>query len=309
MRIPIPPAKNNRAPLLPSSHAPVPPPPATVSAIVNLSAYRFTPLDDLPALRTRLLDLAVNEGLKGTILLSPEGINLFLAAPRPAIDRFLTALRAIPAFADLEPKESLSAHQPFGRLQVKIKREIIAFGVDGIDPARAPAPRLAPETLRDWLDSGRPVTLLDTRNDYEIQLGTFRGALAPGIDHFRDFPQAVRRLPAELRNQPVVTFCTGGIRCEKAAPFLQREGFTNVFQLEGGILKYFETCGGEHFEGECFVFDERVGVDAALRPTGAVLCAGCQRPVTLAEQSSPAYRPGTSCPACHKVSDTPSAPV
>jgi len=148
---------------------------------------------------------------------------------------------------------------------VKIKREIIAFGVDGIDPARRPSRSLAPQTLKAWLDAGKPVTLLDTRNNYEVELGTFRGAVRAGIDRFRDFPSAVPRLPPALKDHPVVLFCTGGIRCEKAGPFLEREGFRHVFQLEGGILSYFEHCGGAHFDGECFVFDERVGLDRSLR--------------------------------------------
>jgi UPF0176 protein len=237
-----------------------------MAAFVNLSAYQFTPLAELPALRTRIQDVARAGELKGTVLLSPEGINLFVAGRRESADVFVAALRSIPGLEHLAPKESLSARQPFGRMLVKIKKEIIAFGVPGIDPARQPAPKLSPETLRQWLDEGRPVTLLDTRNDYEVQLGTFRGALPAGIARFRDFPAAVRRLPSELKDRPVVTFCTGGIRCEKAAPLLQREGFREVFQLEGGILKYFELCGSAHFEGECFVFDERVALDAHLRP-------------------------------------------
>lgn len=248
-------------------------------AFLNLSAYKFAPLSELPELRARLLRAASAGGLKGTVLLSTEGINLFVAGTRENLGAFLTEVRTVAGLEDLAAKESESADQPFGRMRVKIKKEIISFGVEGIDPARRPAPRLSPSILKQWLDEGRPVTLLDTRNDYEVNQGTFRGAVRTGIARFRDFPAAVQRLPAELKNQPVVTFCTGGIRCEKAAPLLQREGFQNVFQLDGGILKYFEHCGGAHYDGECFVFDERVGVDAALRETGTRLCAKCQRPL------------------------------
>ena len=268
---------------------------------VNFSAYRFTPLNELPALRARLAGFCRDETLRGTILLSPEGINLFVAGERAAMDRFLTELRTIPGLADLSPKESLSADQPFNRMLVKIKKEIIAFGVEGINPALNPAPKLAAATLKQWLDEGRPLTLLDTRNDYEIRLGTFAGALPAGIDHFRDFPAAVRKLPPELKAQPLVMFCTGGIRCEKAGPFMEREGFEQVFQLDGGILKYFEEVGGAHYEGECFVFDRRVGVDPALKPTGAVLCWVCQQPLTLAEQADPRYVYEKSCPHCFAV--------
>ena len=238
-------------------------------SVINLSAYKFTPLDDLPARRAHLRALCTDLALKGTILLSPEGINLFVAGPRSGVDALMSELRRLPGLADLVAKESLSAAPPFGRMLVKLKREIIAFGVEGIDPARAPAPRLDPQTLKAWLDAGRSVTLLDTRNDYEIAAGTFRGAVVPGIRRFRDFPAAVRALPAGLKQQTVVTFCTGGIRCEKAAPLLQREGFTDVHQLDGGILKYLETCGSAHYDGTCWVFDERVALDAALQPASA----------------------------------------
>ena len=268
--------------------------------IVNLSAYRFTPFaaEELPALREQLLDSTRDLGLRGTILLATEGINLFIAGSRPATDAFMSGLRAVPGLTDLEPKESFSDEQPFNRMLVKIKKEIISFGVEGIDPARMPAPRLDPRELKRWLDEGRPVTLLDTRNDYEVKLGTFQNAVVPVLDHFRGFPAAVRALPAELKTRPVVTFCTGGIRCEKAAPFLVREGFSEVYQLEGGILKYFELCGGAHYEGECFVFDRRVGVDPKLQETDSVLCFACQTPLTVAEQKDPRYVPDRSCPHC-----------
>jgi UPF0176 protein len=159
----------------------------------------------------------------------------------------------------------LSRSRPFRRMRVKIKREIIAFGVAGIAPGCYTSPRLSARELKQWLDEGRPVTLLDTRNNFEVQTGSFRNALPIGIDDFRDFPAAVYQLPDELKQQPVVTFCTGGIRCEKAAPYLERAGFENVYQLDGGILKYFEECGAAHFEGKCFVFDERVALDASLQ--------------------------------------------
>ncbi len=268
-------------------------------AFINISVYKFTPLDGLPALRERLLGVSRAGGLKGTILLSPEGINLFVAGSRAQVDALLAELRTVPGLQDLAPKESVSAEQPFNRMLVKIKKEIIAFGVAGIDPARRPTPKLSARELKQWLDEGRPVTLLDTRNDYEVRMGTFRGARRAGIDHFRDFPAAVRRMPAELKEQPVVMFCTGGIRCEKAGPFMERAGFQNVHQLDGGILKYFEECGGAHFDGECFVFDRRVGVDPALHETDSVLCFNCQMPLTAEEQRHPHYAPDVSCPLCY----------
>jgi UPF0176 protein len=269
-----------------------------VPGYINISVYKFTPLGDLPALKERLLTLSKAGGLRGTILLSPEGINLFVAGTREQVDALLAELHAIPGLADLAPKESVSDEQPFNRMLVKIKKEIIAFGVPGIDPARHPTRKLPAKTLKQWLDEGRPVTLLDTRNDYEVRMGTFHGARPAGIDNFRDFPEAVKRLPAELKEHPIVMFCTGGIRCEKAGPFLEQSGFQNVHQLDGGILKYFEECGGAHYDGECFVFDRRVGVDPALRETNSVMCFNCQMPLTEAEQQDPRYVPDVTCPHC-----------
>ncbi|MCA9124234.1 MAG: sulfurtransferase [Planctomycetaceae bacterium] len=268
--------------------------------VVNIAAYKFVPLDDLKELRRRLRKRCVRWGLMGTILLSTEGINLFVAGSRSAIDKLLVELRGIPGLHDLPVKESFSDQQPFNRMLVRIKQEIIAFGVDGIAPLVKTSPKLAARELKQWLDEGRPVTLLDTRNDYEVKLGTFRNALPIGVDHFRDFPEAVRRLPAEMKEQPVVMFCTGGIRCEKAGPFMEREGFKQIFQLDGGILKYFEECGGDHYDGDCFVFDQRVALDSRLRETDAALCFACQEPLTVKDQQSPKYIPGQSCPYCFK---------
>ena len=265
----------------------------------NIAAYKFAFLRDLEALKSELRDICTEDGMRGTILLSPEGINIFVAAAPPAIDRLLVRLRTIPELADLTAKLSESDHQPFNRMLVKIKKEIIAFGVTGIDPGRCPAPKLSPRKLKEWLDEGRPVTLLDARNAYEVKLGTFRGACTLDLDHFREFPAAAASLPHHLKDEPVVTFCTGGIRCEKAAPLLQNAGFAQVFQLDGGILRYFEECGGEHFEGDCFVFDKRVALDASLRETGAALCFVCQTPLTAVEQEDPRYVESISCPHCH----------
>jgi UPF0176 protein len=270
--------------------------------IINLSAYKFTPLDHLAAWRDQLRAATAAGGLRGTILLSPEGINFFVAGERAPIDALLAVIRTLPGLADLTPRESESDEQPFNRMLVKIKKEIIAFGVDGIDPARRPTPKLPARTLKQWLDEGRPLTLLDTRNDYEVRLGTFRGAVPAGIENFRDFPAAVDRLPATLKEQPVVMFCTGGIRCEKAGPYMEKMGFKQVLQLDGGILKYFEECGGAHYEGECFVFDKRVGVDPALRETNTVMCFACQMPLTEEEQRHPRYVPDRWCPYCFEGS-------
>lgn len=272
-------------------------------AIANIAAYRFARLTDLKPLRDRLLAFCKERGLKGTILLSPEGINLFVAGGPEPVRGLLAELRGIPGLEDLEAKWSESAEQPFRRMLVRLKKEIIAFGVEGIDPATRTSPKLPARMLKQWLDEGRGVTLLDTRNDYEVKLGTFKGAVPAGIDHFRDFPKAVAKLPDEMKKQPIVMFCTGGIRCEKAGPFMEREGFEEIYQLEGGILKYFEECGGAHYDGECFVFDQRVGVDPALSETGSAQCYVCQTPLTDEEQKDARFVVGESCPYCFRNSE------
>ena len=280
---------------------PIPTATAAEASVLNAAAYRFAALDALPARKAALLALCRYAALKGTILLSAEGINLFVAGSDAAVQTLLSELRGWPGLEGLEAKLSRTAHQPFNRMLVRIKREIIAFGVAGIDPARHTSTRLAPARLKQWLDEGRELTLLDTRNDYEVKLGSFDNAVSLGIRHFRDFPRAARALPAEWKQRPVVMFCTGGIRCEKAGPLLEREGFGQVFQLEGGILKYFEEVGDAHYHGECFVFDQRVGVNAALEQSGAAQCFQCQEPLLPADQADPRYVPGVSCPACHRT--------
>jgi RluA family pseudouridine synthase len=267
----------------------------------NIAGYKFAPLRDLKGLRQRLIAVCKDWGLKGTILASQEGLNLFVAGEPASIQNLIGLIHSLPGFETMEFKLSESDHQPFNRMLVRIKKEIIAFGVEGIDPGKRTSPKLPAKTLKQWLDEGRPVTLLDTRNDYEVKLGTFKNAVPIGIDTFREFPQAVEKLPEELKEQPIVMFCTGGIRCEKAGPYMEKVGFKNIFQLEGGILKYFEECGGAHYQGECFVFDQRVGVDPSLAETSSTQCFNCLTPLTEEEQEDPRYIPGKSCPYCFKT--------
>lgn len=269
-------------------------------AVTNIAAYRFARMDGLKVLREHLIAFCKEQSLKGTILLAPEGINLFVAGSPEGIEGLLGELRALPGLEDLAPKYSESDEQPFSRMLVRLKKEIIAFGIEGIDPASYTSPRIEARELKQWLDEGKPVILYDTRNDYEVKLGTFRNAIPAGIDHFRHFPEAVAKLPPEMKDAPVVTFCTGGIRCEKAAPFMEQAGFREVYQLEGGILKYFEEVGGDHYDGECFVFDQRVGVDPGLRETGSAVCFACQAPLTAEEQEDPRYVAHVSCPHCYR---------
>ena len=271
-----------------------------MSKVTNISTYRFAGLSGLKSLREELQVSCKAWELKGTILLSTEGINLFVAGAAESIDRLLARLRAIPGLEELTPKVSLSETQPFNRMLVRLKKEIISFGVEAVRPADYTSPKIAAKELKRWLDEGKPVTLLDTRNDYEVKLGTFKGAIDPDIKTFRGFAGAVRKLPEELKDQPVVMFCTGGIRCEKAGPFMELEGFRNIYQLDGGILKYFEECGGDHYEGDCFVFDQRVGVDPALCESDHAICFVCLAPLDLTDQEDPRHVRGKSCPHCFK---------
>lgn len=267
-------------------------------SILNVAAYKFVDLDDLPALRTQLREAAAAQALKGTILLAPEGINLFLAGVPEKLEAFLAQLLADPCFAGMPVKRSYSAEQPFNRMLVKIKREIITMRRPEIRPAQQPAPRIAPRELKRWLDEGREVVLLDTRNAFEVAVGTFEGAQELGLRSFSQFPAEVEKRLEDWRDKPVVTFCTGGIRCEKAAPLMQRLGFREVYQLDGGILQYFEDCGGAHWRGECFVFDKRVALDPQLRETATTQCYACQAVLTPEDQQSPDYVVGVSCPKC-----------
>ena len=233
---------------------------------INLAGYKFVALDGLDDLKARLERRCHELALKGTILLSFEGINVVLAGSVEATKNFQASIQADPRLADLRFKRSVSAYQPFDRMRVKVKKEIITLRMPGVDPAKARAPAIAPAELKRWLDEGREVVLLDTRNAFEVDAGTFDNAMDLQLDSFGQFAQAAERLDPSLRDKTVVTFCTGGIRCEKAAPVLIGKGFRNVFQLDGGILHYFEECGDAHFKGRCFVFDQRVTLDGNLQP-------------------------------------------
>jgi UPF0176 protein len=254
-------------------HAPLdfPPYSNTVNKVLNVSAYHFVPLPDAAALREPLLQRAEALGLKGTILLAEEGINLFLAGEAEAVRTLLAGLRADPRLAALHAKESWSDTVPFRRMRVKRKREIIRMNHPAIQPASGRAPAVDALTVKRWLDQGhddegRPVVMLDTRNAFEVDQGSFEGAVDWRLERFSDFPQALQQHLPELRDRTVVSFCTGGIRCEKAALVMREAGLAQVWQLEGGILKYFEETGGAHFRGTCFVFDERQSLDGRLVP-------------------------------------------
>jgi UPF0176 protein len=242
-----------------------------VKSILNVSAYKFVALSEPPAWRDAIRAQALERGLRGTVLLAEEGINLFMAGPPGDMRAFVQWLRAQEPFADLFVKESESDDLPFGKLIVKVKPEIIRMNHPMIRPQHERAPAVDAQTLARWLttghdDEGRPVVTLDTRNAFEVDHGRFAGAHDWRISKFSDFPAALLAHRDELAGKTVVSYCTGGIRCEKAALLMREVGVENVLQLEGGILQYFKEVGGHHFEGKCFVFDEREALSDTLAP-------------------------------------------
>ena len=266
--------------------------------ISNVAGYRFVDLPDRDKLREPFRQICNENGLKGTILLSFEGINFFLAGPQSSIDQYLQFLEEDSRFSGIPLKYSYTEYQPFNRMNVRLKKEIISLGLDHIKPAERTGEEITPTEFKQWLDEGREVAIIDTRNDYEIRLGTFENAFDLNIKSFRAFPKAVESLPDSMKDTPVVMFCTGGIRCEKASVVMMDAGFSNVKQLKGGILGYFEEVGGEHWDGDCFVFDHRVALSAELEQADVVQCFACRQPLTVEEQESPDYVIEVSCPHC-----------
>ncbi|MCG2583633.1 sulfurtransferase [Massilia sp. TS11] len=270
---------------------------------VNIAAYKFISFDDTQAQRPRYQDICARLGLKGTILLTPEGINMFLSGTQAAIGEYLDWLRSDARFADIEVKYSYSREQSHKRMLVKLKQEIITMRMPLIKPEEGRAPSVDAQTLKRWLDAGvddagRPVVMLDTRNDYEVDVGTFHNTVDYRLQKFTEFPEVIAAHKQDFAGKTVVSFCTGGIRCEKAAIHMQNIGMDHVYQLEGGILKYFEEVGGAHYDGDCFVFDYRTALNPRLEPTETVQCFACRAVVTPREQLSPDYVLGQSCPHC-----------
>lgn len=240
-------------------------------SVLNISAYKFVTLDDRDSLRPRLQQHCDARGLKGTILLAPEGINLFLAGAAGAIHGFLDWLHQDARFADIQAKESWSGSVPFRKMRVRLKKEIITMKVADIRPEAHRAATVSPAKLKDWLDrgqddAGREVVMIDTRNAFEVDAGSFVQALDFGIERFSQYPEKIAAHQDDFAGKTVVTFCTGGIRCEKAVLYMNGLGMRNVYQLDGGILKYFEEVGGAHWAGNCAVFDDRHAVDPGLAP-------------------------------------------
>jgi len=272
--------------------------------VVVAALYRFVQLDDYATLRQPLRELMLANDVKGTLLLAGEGINGTVAGSRAGVDAVLDWLRADTRLRDFELKESLADENPFYRTKVKLKREIVTMGVEGIDPVRSVGAYVEPT---DWnaLISDPDVVLIDTRNQYEVEIGSFENAVNPCTETFREFPEYVARNLNPDRHKKVAMFCTGGIRCEKSTAYLKEQGFEEVFHLKGGILKYLEEVPEAQslWRGECFVFDNRVTVNHQLQPGQYDQCHACRRPITEVDKQSAKYTPGISCPHCHDERD------
>ena len=270
-----------------------------MSAIVVVALYKFVSLEDYQALRQPLLDTLMANGVKGTLLLAREGINGTVAGPRDGMDAVLAWLRSDSRLSDLDYKESLCDEMPFYRTKVKLKKEIVTLGVDGISPTKRVGTYVEPQ---DWnaLISDPEVLLIDTRNDYEVEIGTFEGAIDPQTKSFREFPDWWRENAPRFHNKRVAMFCTGGIRCEKATNFLISEGVSDVYHLKGGILKYLEDmpAEGSLWNGDCFVFDNRVSLRHGLEVGDYESCYACRRPVSAQDKQHTDYEKGVSCHRC-----------
>ncbi|MCY4330842.1 MAG: rhodanese-related sulfurtransferase [Endozoicomonadaceae bacterium] len=265
-----------------------------------IALYKFVTLDNFKVLQQSVYDKMLEFGIKGTLLLAKEGINGTVCGTREGVDNLLNWLRQDLRFADLEHKEAYSDHQVFYRTKVKLKKEIVTMGVCGVDPNAAVGTYVEP---KDWnaLISDPDVILIDTRNDYEVKIGTFKGAVNPETTTFREFPEYVEKNMDKSKNKKVAMFCTGGIRCEKSTSWLKQLGFDEVYHLKGGILKYLEEIPKEEsmWEGDCFVFDQRVAVTHNLQPGKYDQCYACRMPIDKNDTESEFYKKGISCPHCY----------
>lgn len=271
-----------------------------MSSFVVAALYKFAPLQNLETLQDDIQNACVKNNICGTLLLAHEGINGTIAGSREGIDNILHHLRRLPGLQDLEHKESHADAQPFYRMKVRIKKEIVTIGIPEVDPNEVVGTYLNPEEWNNVI-SDPDVVVIDTRNDYEIKIGTFKNAINPKTETFREFPQYVQDHYDPQKNKKVAMFCTGGIRCEKASAYMKKLGFEEVYHLKGGILKYLEDMPKEKslWEGECFVFDQRVSVGHGLELGKYILCPSCRHPVGHADMQSDKYEEGVSCPNCH----------
>jgi UPF0176 protein len=266
-------------------------------SINNLASYKFVDLSDLEGIKATLWALCERHFIMGTILLSPEGINLILAGKIADTQNLMQEWKNLPLLGDMRFKESLSKHIPFKRLRVRLKKEIITLKQPDIKPLELTGENLPPQELKKWYDENKDFIILDTRNDYEVKMGTFKNAHVLPINTFSEFPEAIQE--AQLpKDKPLVIFCTGGVRCEKASAVMMKMGYDNVYQLEGGILDYFKECNDAHYDGNCFVFDERTAITPTLEETGMSQCVRCDHFLTPVEQRHPEFVRWKSCQYC-----------
>ena len=266
--------------------------------IANITGYKFIPIKDELVLQETILQRSTNLNLKGTVLISRKGINFSVSGTKNNIDKFLLFIRSDSRFADVDVKITFNAYQPFRKMLVRIKKEIISMGIEEIDPFQFTGQKISPKELNKKLNNNEDIVLLDTRNEYEVRLGTFKNAIDLNLDSFRDFPKEIEKLRKKLNGKEVVMFCTGGIRCEKASALMLKNGFENIQQIDGGVINYFKETGGRHWNGDCFVFDDRVALDKDLLETDYVLCFRCREPLNKEEIGSEKYKIDEYCPYC-----------
>ena len=270
------------------------------NSVVNIAGYKFEPLVD-PIDLVSLYQKKCDElELKGTMLISKNGINFSLAGTQQATDTIIAFLEEDNRFLNIPLKVTYSETQPFRRMKVRLKKEIISLGRKDINPRDLTGERISPQDLKNLLDNKEDVLVLDTRNEYETRVGKFENAIDLNLDTFRDFPKAIESLPEEYKDKQIVMYCTGGIRCEKASAVMMKAGFADVKQLEGGVLDYFKETGGAYWEGDCFVFDERVALDTDLNETDYIYCYICREPLSAEEKASPDFKINEYCPYCVK---------
>ena len=270
------------------------------NSVVNIAGYKFEPLEN-PVDLVRMYQQKCDElKLKGTMLISKNGINFSLAGTQQATDTIIAFLEEDNRFINIPLKVTYSETQPFRRMKVRLKKEIISLGRKDINPRELTGERISPQDLKNLLDNKEDVLVLDTRNEYETRVGKFENAIDLNLDTFRDFPKAIESLPEEYKDKQIVMYCTGGIRCEKASAVMIKAGFADVKQLEGGVLDYFKETGGAYWEGDCFVFDERVALDTELNETDYIYCYICREPLSAEEKASPDFKINEYCPYCVK---------
>ena len=265
---------------------------------LNVAGYKFEPLENLDSLIPEFQNKCDELGLKGSVYLSPNGINFSIAGTEKNIDTYIEFMEEDSRFRDIPLKKTFSETQPFRRMKVRLKKEIISLGRDDINPRELTGDYISPQELFEMYETKEDVIVLDTRNEYETRVGLFENAVDLQLDTFRDFPSAIETLPEEYKDKQIVMYCTGGIRCEKASAVMMKAGFSDVKQLEGGVLDYFKETGGAYWNGDCFVFDERVALDKELKETEYIYCYICREPLSAEEKASPDFKINEYCPYC-----------